>query len=103
MYLDPPYLPVFTKSEVEKEPTSKFNKYTAKVFGDADLLDLATLCEEMSARGVKWVMSNRDTPGVRELFPNSDVIGFTTRRSLAAQSKREVEDRHSPEAIVVGR
>lgn len=103
VYLDPPYLPVFTKSEVEKEPTSKFNKYTAKVFGEADLLDLAALCEELSTRGVKWVMSNRDTAGVRELFPSADVIGFTTRRSLAAQSKREVEDRQSPEAIIIGR
>lgn len=103
VYLDPPYLPVFTKSEVEKEPTSKFNKYTAKVFGEADLMDLAALCEALSARGVRWVMSNRDTAGVRELFPNAEVIGFTTRRSLAAQSKREVEDRHSPEAIIIGR
>lgn len=103
VYLDPPYLPVFTKSEVEKEPTSKFNKYTAKVFGETDLLDLAAICEELSDRGVKWVMSNRDTPGVRELFPTAEVVGFTTRRSVAAQSKREVESRHSPEAIVIGR
>lgn len=102
VYLDPPYLPVFTKSEVEKEPTSKFNKYTAKVFGEPDLRDLAALCDDLSARGVKWVMSNRDTPGVRALFPNADVVGFTTRRSLAAQSKREVEARQSPEAIVIG-
>lgn len=103
VYLDPPYLPVFTKSDVEKEPTSKFNKYTAKVFGEADLRDLAALCEELTERGVRWVMSNRDTPGVRELFPNADIIGFTTRRSVAAQSRREVETGQSPEAIVIGR
>lgn len=103
VYLDPPYLPVFTKSEVEKEPTSKFNKYTAKVFGESDLRDLASLCGDLSARGVKWVMSNRDTPGVRELFPDADIIGFTTRRSVAAQSRREVEAGQSPEAIIVGR
>lgn len=103
VYLDPPYLPVFTKSEVEKEPTSKFNKYTAKVFNETDLRDLAALCEELTDRGVRWVMSNRDTPGVRELFPRAEVVGFTTQRSLAAQSKREVEARQSPEAIVIGR
>lgn len=103
VYLDPPYLPVFTKSDVEKEPTSKFNKYTAKVFGEADLRDLAALCDDLSDRGVKWVMSNRDTPGVRELFPNADIIGFTTRRSVAAQSRREVEAGQSPEAIIIGR
>lgn len=103
VYLDPPYLPVFTKSEVEKEPTSKFNKYTARVFNESDLHDLAALCAELSERGVRWVMSNRDTASIRELFPRAEIVGFTTRRSLAAQSKREVEARQSPEAIVIGR
>ncbi|MDU0367622.1 DNA adenine methylase [Microbacterium sp. KSW4-17] len=102
VYLDPPYLPIYSKPGVEKEPTSKFNKYTAKVFELADLTELAELCNELSDRGVKWVMSNRDTEGVRELFSGARVVGFTTRRSLAAQSRREVESRESPEAIVIG-
>jgi DNA adenine methylase len=102
VYLDPPYLPIYTKPGAEKEPTSKFNKYTAKVFELPDLIDLAELCAELSDRGVKWVMSNRDTEGVRELFAGAKVIGFTTRRSLAAQSRRAVESRESPEAIVIG-
>lgn len=103
VYLDPPYLPVFTKAEVEKEPTSKFNKYTAKVFGPSDLKALAAACEDLTRRGVKWVMSNRDTPGVREMFPDAQVAGFTTRRSVAAQSKRTVEAQQSPEAIIIGK
>lgn len=103
VYLDPPYLPIYTKPGVEKEPTSKFNKYTAKVFELADLIELAELCSELSDRGVKWVMSNRDTEGVRELFADATIVGFTTRRSLAAQSQRAVESRESPEAIVIGR
>jgi DNA adenine methylase len=102
VYLDPPYLPIYSKPGVEKEPTSKFNKYTAKVFELPDLMELAALCAELSDRGVKWVMSNRDTEGVRELFSGARVVGFTTRRSLAAQSRREVESRESPEAIVIG-
>lgn len=101
VYLDPPYLPVFTNPD-EKEPTSKFNKYTAKVFDQSDLEDLAAICESLTARGIKWVMSNRDTPGVRALFPNAAIVGFTTSRSVAAQSKREVESRRSPEAIIIG-
>lgn len=101
-YLDPPYLPVFTNPD-EKEPTSKFNKYTAKVFGPDDLLDLADVCRALSRRGVKWIMSNRDTAQVRDLFGDfAEVVGFTTHRSLAAQSRREVEAKLSPEAIVLG-
>lgn len=103
VYLDPPYLPIFTKQDVEKEPTSKFNKYTAKVFKEADLRELAGICEDLTRRGVAWMMSNRDTPGVRELFPDADIVAFTARRSLAAQSKRAVEAPESPEALVRGR
>jgi DNA adenine methylase len=102
VYLDPPYLPIFSRPGVEKEPTAKFNKYTAKTFEMADLVDLAAICRDLTRRGVRWVMSNRDTECVRALFADADIIRFTARRALAAQSKREVEAHQSPEAIVVG-
>lgn len=103
VYLDPPYLPIFTRPGVEKEPTAKFNKYTAKTFEMADLVDLAKICADLSKRGIRWVMSNRDTDSVRDLFPEATIIQFTARRSLAAQSRREVEAHQSPEAIIIGR
>lgn len=103
VYLDPPYLPVFTRPDLEKEPTAKFNKYTAKTFEMADLFELAEICSDLSKRGVRWVMSNRDNEAVSSLFPDSEIIRFTTHRSLAAQSKREVEAHLSPEAIIVGK
>lgn len=102
VYLDPPYLPVWSNSD-EKEPTSKFNKYTSKVFELPDLKDLAAICSDFTDRGVHWVMSNRDNDGVRDLFPDADIVGFTTHRSVAAQSKRAVEATRSPEAIIIGR
>src|SRR3546814_7829844 len=82
-------MPIYTLPDVEKEPTSKFNKYTAKVFGQSDLEDLVRICSDLSRRGVPWVMSNRDTEGVRALFPSADIVGFTARRSLAAKSRSE--------------
>lgn len=103
VYLDPPYLPVFSRPDVEKEPTAKFNKYTAKTFELPDLIELAEMCAELSRRGVQWVMSNRDTELIHSLFPNAEIVRFTTHRSLAAQSRREVEAHQSPEAIVIGR
>lgn len=103
VYLDPPYLPIFTRPDIEKEPTAKFNKYTAKTFEMTDLIDLAEICAELSRRGVRWVMSNRDTASVHELFPDAKIIQFTTHRSLAAHSRREVEAHQSPEAILIGR
>jgi len=103
VYLDPPYLPIYTRPEVEKEPTAKFNKYNAKTFELEDLLDLANICRHLSGSGVKWIMSNRDTEAVRDLFSGCEVIRFTAHRALAAQSRREVESHLSPEAIIVGR
>jgi DNA adenine methylase len=103
VYLDPPYLPIYTRPDIEKEPTAKFNKYTAKTFELPDLVDLANICADLSHRGVRWVMSNRDTEGVRDLFPGTEIILFTTHRSLAAQCRREVEAHLSPEAIIIGR
>lgn len=103
VYLDPPYLPVFSRPDVEKEPTAKFNKYTAKTFEMADLVELARICESLSERGVQWIMSNRDTEAVHALFPHADIVRFTARRALAAQSRREVEAHQSPEAIIIGR
>ncbi len=103
VYLDPPYLPVFSHPDVEKEPTAKFNKYTAKTFELPDLVDLADICAGLSRRGVRWVMSNRDSEVVSDLFPDAEIINFTTHRSLAAQSRREVEAHKSPEAIIIGR
>lgn len=102
VYLDPPYLPVFTRPNVEKEPTAKFNKYTAKTFEMPDLIDLAEVCSDLTRRGARWVMSNRDTESVRDLFPDTEIIQFTAHRALAAQSRREVEAHLSPEALIIG-
>mgnify|MGYP002777077197 CR=1 FL=1 len=103
VYLDPPYLPIFTQPGVEKEPTAKFNKYTARAFELADLIDLADICSELSRRRVRWIMSNRDTDVVRDLFPGATFVRFTARRALAAQSRREVEAHRSPELLILGK
>lgn len=94
VYLDPPYLPI--------SDTSKFYLYTEKRFRAPDLGDLAELCHQLTERGVHWIMSNRDTPQVRDLFPDSDIVRFTTRRSVSAQNRRDVEALDSPEALIIG-
>lgn len=95
VYLDPPYLPV--------SDTSKFSGYTGQRFRRADLEQLAELTRDLSARGVHWLMSNRDSSDVRELFAHGELVCFTTRRAVAAQNKRDIQPKDSPEIIVVGR
>lgn len=93
-YLDPPYLPL--------SDTSKFYLYTEKRFRQPDLVALGEICERLTDRGVYWVLSNRDTPLVREIFSHATIVSLTTRRSVAAQNRRDVELPDSPEVIVVG-
>lgn len=95
VYLDPPYLPI--------SDTSKFHLYTEKRFRAPDLAELADLCHRLTDRRVHWIMSNRDTRQVRDLFPGCDIIRFTTRRSVAAQNRRDVEELDSPEALLIGK
>jgi DNA adenine methylase len=95
VYIDPPYLPV--------SDTSKFSGYNGTRFRAADLAELAGTCEKLSERGVYWMLSNRDTHTVRTLFAHSKIVRFTTRRSVAAQNKRNVQPADSPEVIVIGK
>jgi DNA adenine methylase len=93
VYLDPPYLPL--------SETSKFYLYTEKRFRAPDLGELADICHDLTERGVRWIMSNRDTEQVHDLFPRHEIIRFTTRRSVAAQNQRDVERADSPEALIL--
>jgi DNA adenine methylase len=94
VYLDPPYLPV--------SDTSKFSGYNGKRFRIADLEELAELCKGLTERGVHWIVSNRDNEHMREIFSHATLVPFTTRRSVAAQNKRHVQPKDSPEIIVIG-
>jgi DNA adenine methylase len=60
------------------------------------------MCRDLTRRGVTWVLSNRDTPLVRQLFADARIVSLTTRRSVAAQNRRDVEAPDSPEVIIVG-
>lgn len=94
VYLDPPYIRISL--------TSKFDFYHESRFRAADLSDLAALCRNLSERGIYWVMSNRDTEQVHELFPDQTIVRFTARRSVAAQNRRDIEATASPEALILG-
>lgn len=94
IYFDPPYLPI--------SDTSKFAGYNGKRFRKHDLEELADICKNLSTRGVHWMVSNRDNEHIRGIFSHATVVPFTTRRSVAAQTKRHVQPKDSPEVVVVG-
>lgn len=60
VYFDPPYQPL--------SATSSFTSYTAGAFGPDDQRDLADTVRRLGERGVSCMVSNSDTPLVRELY-----------------------------------
>jgi len=60
IYLDPPYVPLSS--------TSNFTQYTGSNFGNAEHEKLKLLFEKLDKRGCLLMMSNSDTPLVKELY-----------------------------------
>lgn len=60
VYFDPPYHPL--------NATSSFTQYTPGSFTARDQADLAEVFSELARRGVKVMLSNSDTPLIRELY-----------------------------------
>lgn len=64
IYYDPPYVP--------KSATADFTKYTADGFGPEDQKRLHDVALKLKKRGVFVLLSNSDTPPVRELYRKKD-------------------------------
>lgn len=60
VYFDPPYDPV--------SATASFTSYTASCFGDEAQHELARVVADLTERGVHVMLSNSDTPTIRELY-----------------------------------
>jgi DNA adenine methylase len=91
IYLDPPYVPL--------SPTSSFTRYTKDSFAIEDQYRLAKTVRELTDRGCYILLSNSDTPLVRELYAgyyvdevyaprniNSDINGRRRIRELAIRN-----------------
>jgi DNA adenine methylase len=68
VYFDPPYVPL--------SDTASFTAYTRAGFGPDDQLRLRDLAVELAGRGITVLLSNHDTPAVRELY---DPVHFELR------------------------
>lgn len=80
VYLDPPYLPA--------SATSNFAAYQAGGFGVADTVRLADACRSLRDRRVPFLVSNADTPKVRECFAGLDIVSVSARRSINSKGEK---------------
>lgn len=89
VYFDPPYVPLTR--------TASFTSYTAEAFGLADQERLATLFTALGRRGVRCMLSNSDTPLVRELYAGHRIDQVLAPRAIS----RDPENRHPVSELII--
>ena len=92
VYFDPPYVPL--------SPTSNFKDYTKDGFSLNDQQRLAICVRELAEKGALVLVSNSDTPTVRELYAGLELHVVQMRRNISSKG-----DGRGPvsEVIVVAR
>lgn len=80
VYLDPPYVPLGGYSD--------FKRYTSAQFREPDHWALAKRMKEASDRGVYVMLTNSDTPLVREIFDGFALTSMATRRDINLTARK---------------
>ena len=81
IYLDPPFEPG------EEIKTSGFVSYQKEGWSQEDLKLLKSECDYWSRLGAKVIISNNDTPFVRDLFCDWEIHAVDARRSINRNGK----------------
>ncbi len=85
VYLDPPYY--------KQGGFSDFDRYTKFKFRENDQIRLACVCRELDERGVRWALSNSDTPFVRTLYDGYRMETIDARREINLNSgERSIQE-----------
>ncbi|MBC7325341.1 MAG: Dam family site-specific DNA-(adenine-N6)-methyltransferase, partial [Moorella sp. (in: Bacteria)] len=80
IYFDPPYHPL--------NETAYFTAYTDAGFNERDQRDLALVARELVKKGCKVMISNADTPFIREIYHGFRFIEIKARRNINCRPDR---------------
>jgi len=78
IYFDPPYHPL--------SETSSFTSYTAGKFDTSEQERLARVYRDLDHRGCYVMLSNSDTPLIRELYAHFQIIEVQANRAINSKS-----------------
>ncbi len=86
VYFDPPYHPV--------SASSSFTGYIEGGWNERDQIRLRELCDELTARRVKFLLSNSSTPFIHQQYANYNITTVMASRSLNSDATKrgEVEE-----------
>lgn len=88
VYIDSPYVPV--------SDTASFTDYTKTGFALAEHQRLAKMYRELDSRGVRMLLSNNDTPLVRELYAGYTIESIAVKRMI----NRNAQKRFGQEVLI---
>jgi DNA adenine methylase len=74
VYVDPPYVPL--------SRTASFTAYTREEFGQAEQEELAALFADAATRGARLMLSNSDTPFIRQRYEDFQLHTVKARRAV---------------------
>lgn len=80
VYLDPPYDPV--------SDTARFTGYNKGGFDRSEQLRLKRCCDELTQRGVKFMLSNSATEFIKELYQEYDITIVKAKRAINADASK---------------
>ena len=80
VYLDPPYDPV--------SDTSNFTGYSRGGFSREDQVLLRECCDELTQRGIKFMLSNSSTDFIREQYAEYNITIVQAKRAVNSNAAR---------------
>lgn len=80
VYLDPPYDPVSN--------TSSFTGYNKGGFDKSEQIRLKRCCDELTQRGIKFLLSNSATEFIKELYQEYNITIVKAKRSINADASK---------------
>lgn len=83
VYLDPPYDPV--------SDTSNFTGYNKGGFDRAEQTRLKLCCDELTQRGVKFMLSNSSTDFIKELYRDYNITLVKAKRAINSDASKRGE------------
>ncbi len=78
VYLDPPYYPVAKTKGGKVSPYKLYNNE----FSPVDFLKLKLHCDDLTLKGIPFVLSNSDCEFIRILFKDYVVVGILEPRGM---------------------
>lgn len=80
VYLDPPYDPV--------SDTASFTGYNKGGFDRNEQIRLKHCCDELTRRGIKFLLSNSATEFIKELYQEYDITIVKAKRAINADASK---------------